>query len=68
MSKRESVTSDTIQAVAAQYAGQGLDPTRAEAYLAYAEPIYQMFEGLRALPLKDVEPAIVFQPVEGSES
>lgn len=68
MSKRKSVTRDTIEAVAAQYAGQPLDAARAEAYVGYAEPIYQMFEGLRALPLKDVEPGVVFQPVEVDRS
>jgi len=68
MSKRKPITADTLQAVSAQYAGQALNLERATTYLAYAEPVYQMFEGLRALPLKDVEPAIVFRPIEAKRS
>jgi hypothetical protein len=64
MSERKPVTSDTLAAVAEQIAGQPLDPDRAAAYADFAEPIYTMFEGLRALPLKNIEPAIVFHPIE----
>ena len=68
MSTRKTIERSTVEAVAAEFAGQPLDPERAEAYLDFAEPIYQMFEGLRGLPLKDVEPAVIFRPVERDES
>ncbi len=61
--KRESIRADTIQAVAAEYAGQPIDKERAEAYRAYLEPICELFSSLRKLPLKDIEPGVIFRPV-----
>ena len=61
--KREPISADTMQAVAAEYAGQPIDDARAKTYLGYMEPICEMFSGLRKLPLKDLEPAVIFRPV-----
>jgi hypothetical protein len=61
--KRESIRADTIQAVAAEYAGQPIDAERAEIYRAYLEPICEMYSNLRKLPLKDIEPGVIFRPV-----
>ena len=61
--KRESIRADTIQAVAAEYAGQPIDAERAESYRAYLEPICALFSSLRKLPLKDIEPGVIFRPV-----
>lgn len=65
MGKRKPVTAGTIGAVAAEMAGHPLDDARAEAYAAAYEPILQAIAGLRTLPMKDVEPAVVFKPFAG---
>tara|TARA_R110002096_G_scaffold5175_3_gene24192 strand:- start:4748 stop:4960 length:213 start_codon:yes stop_codon:yes gene_type:complete len=62
MNKREPVTATTVAAVAAQNAGHPLAADRAARYAQSLEPILQMVAGLRGLPLKDVEPAVVFRP------
>ena len=62
-SKRDPIRAATLQAVAAEYAGQPIDDERAKAYLDYMEPICEMISGLRKLPLKDIEPAVIFRPV-----
>ena len=64
MGKRSEITAETVAAVAAQNAGHPLDAARAAGYAAALEPILQQLEVLRGLPLKDVEPAVVFQPME----
>jgi hypothetical protein len=61
--KRSPIRAETIQAVAAEYAGQPIDKQRADAYLGYLEPICEMFSGLRNLPIKDIEPGVIFRPV-----
>ena len=63
MNQRKPIATDTIEAVAAEFAGQPVDGERAVSYRDLMEPIYQSFETLRGLPLKDVEPAVVFTPV-----
>ena len=62
MKKRTPITGDTIARVAAENAGHPLEAERAAAYAAAFEPILQLLDGLRELPLKDVEPATVFRP------
>lgn len=64
MGKREPITPETVAAVAAQNAGHPLEPERAAAYAAAFEPVLEQIAGLRKLPLKDIEPAVVFAPVE----
>lgn len=64
MGKREPITAETVAAVAAQNAGHPLDPDRAAAYAAALEPLLDQIAGLRRLPLKDVEPAVVFAAIE----
>jgi Asp-tRNA(Asn)/Glu-tRNA(Gln) amidotransferase C subunit len=66
MGERKPVTAGTVAAMAAENAGHPLEPERAAAYAEALEPILQAMEALRALPIKDVEPAVVFQPVEVS--
>lgn len=66
-SKRDPIRAATLQAVAAEYAGQPIDDERAKAYLDYMEPICGMISGLRKLPLKDIEPAVIFRPVMTDE-
>jgi Asp-tRNA(Asn)/Glu-tRNA(Gln) amidotransferase C subunit len=65
MGERRPITAETVAAVARENAGHPLEPERAAAYAEALEPILGMMQQLRALPLKDVEPAPVFTPVEG---
>ena len=62
MKKRTPITADTIAKVAAQNAGHPIDAERAAAYADAFEPILKLFDDLRELPLKDVEPAVTFKP------
>jgi len=64
MGIRKPVTAETVAAFAAENAGHPLELQRAADYAEALEPILQAMEALRNLPLKDVEPAVVFQPVE----
>lgn len=64
MGVRKPVTPETVAGMAAENAGHPLEPARAAEYAEALEPILQGMEVLRALPLKNVEPAVVFQPVE----
>ncbi|QOF75489.1 hypothetical protein IG197_34520 (plasmid) [Aminobacter sp. SR38] len=68
MAKRQTLMAQTVLDVAAQIAGQPVDEARAERYAAIHEPILQAISGLRAMPLKNIEPAILFRPVGGSSN
>ena len=54
----------TVAAMAAENAGHPLEGTRAAGYAEILEPILQQLEQLRALPLKEIEPAVIFRPEE----
>lgn len=64
MGERRPVRTETVSAVAAENAGHPLAPERAAACTEMVEMILKQMEILRKLPLKDVEPATVFHPVE----
>jgi hypothetical protein len=64
MGKRATITAETVAAVAAQNAGHPLEASRAQGYAQALEPILRQMEILRGLPLKDVEPAVIFRPIE----
>ncbi len=64
MSTRSPITAKTLQSVAAELAGQPIDAEKAAAHAEMFENIMQMVESLRSLPIKDVEPAVIFRPVE----
>ena len=66
-SKRPPIRTKTIQAVATEYVGQPISAARAKSYSGHIESIWEMLSGLRKLPLKDVEPAIVFRPTTADE-
>ena len=61
---RKPIRRETIEGVASEFAGQPIGSDQLEAYLAYLGPIYTLFDGLRSLPLKNIEPGIVFKPIE----
>jgi len=64
MSARSPITPSGIQSTAAELAGQPVDADKAAVHAEVFENIMQMIETLRDLPIKDVEPAVVFRPVE----
>ena len=67
MSARSPLTPNGVQAVAAELARQPVDSEKATAHAEVFENIMQMIETLRELPIKDVEPAVVYRPVERGE-
>ena len=64
MSTRSPVTAETLKFVSAELAGQPVSSEKAAAHAEIFENIMQMIESLRELPIKDVEPAVIFRPVE----
>jgi hypothetical protein len=62
---REPVTRTTIQAVAAGLADVPAPPEKAESHAAVFEPLMAMIAGLRSLPLKEMEPAVLYAAEEG---
>ncbi|MGR8950593.1 MAG: hypothetical protein ACU84Q_21330 [Gammaproteobacteria bacterium] len=62
MKRRTEMDAATISGVASRNAGHPLENERAERYTETMETLLQMMDSLRALPLKDIEPAIVFSP------
>ncbi len=64
MSKREKISAETVTAVAREVAGHPLAPESAKAYAGILEDMLGQLDQLRALPLKEVEPATVFRPIE----
>ncbi len=64
MNARSPITPKTLQSVAAELAGQPVSAEKAAAHAEIFENIMQMIESLRGLPIKDIEPAVIFRPVE----
>ena len=62
---RRPITSDLIQAMASQLNDLPASAEKARAHAAAFDELMTMIAGLRTLPLKDVEPAVVFAPQEG---
>ncbi len=62
---REPVTRATIQAVAAGLADVPAPPEKAESQAAAFERLMTMIVELRSLPLKEVEPAVLYSAEEG---
>ena len=66
MNARSPITPKTLQPAAAELAGQPVSEEKAAAHAEIFENIMQMIESLRGLPIKDIEPAVIFRPVERS--
>lgn len=64
MSKRQTLSTETVAAVARENAGHPVTAERAATYAGIMEDMLTQLEALRQLPLKDVEPATVFRPIE----
>ncbi|MSO69558.1 MAG: hypothetical protein EXQ98_04680 [Alphaproteobacteria bacterium] len=65
MTSRKPVDPKTLSAVASEIAGLRISAETAKNHAAIYEPILQGIEGLRRLNLKNVEPAVIFHPIEG---
>ncbi len=64
MSSRAPITAETIRSAAAQLVGRPVTPAVAAEHAASFEPLMEMIAGLRGLPLKEVEPPVVYRPEE----
>ena len=64
MTPRAPITPDTIQATAAEVVGQPVTPTVAAEQAAAFEPLMALIASLRALPLKELEPPVLYRPEE----
>ncbi len=64
MPNRSPITVETVMAIAKENAGHPLEPERAATCGEALEPILGMIDAIRSLPLKDIEPAPVFRPIE----
>ncbi len=62
MPNRRPLSCDTVLCVSTELAGNPLDPDRAVLVAGAMEPIMKLMDGLRTVPLKEVEPAVVFRP------
>ena len=62
---RQPVTSDLIQAMASQLNDVPASAEKAKAHAAAFDGLMTMIAGLRTLPLKDIEPAVIYAPQEG---
>ena len=61
---RETVTPEMIEAVARRLADVPMTPDKARAYAATVQALMTSIATLRSLPLKEVEPAVVYAPEE----
>ena len=68
MTSRKPVEPKTLSAVASEIAGLRISADTAKSHAAILEPILQGIDGLRRLNLKNVEPAVIFHPVEGRKA
>lgn len=64
MATRKPITPETIAGMAAELAGHPVTPAAAQKQAAVLESVMTMIAGLRALPLKEIEPAPVYRPLE----
>jgi len=61
---RKTIRPETMRAVADEMADIKLRGDELEARTAVMEALTESIAALRTLPLRDIEPAVVFQPVE----
>ena len=64
MTTRSPITPETLQSASAELAGQPISSEKAAVHAEIFDNIMQMIETLRELPIKDVEPAVTFRPIE----
>ena len=67
MTPRAPITPNAIQAIAAEVVGQPVTPTVAAELAAAFEPLMAMIADLRALPLKELEPPVLYRPEDNEQ-
>jgi len=63
MAARDELKVETLRALAAEIAGETYGPDQIATHQTVMTGVLDAIDKLRALPLKEVEPAVVFQPV-----
>ena len=61
---RKLVTQQTIKAISDEVADLPISPDRIEDHLSALISLLEGIDQLRALPLKEIEPAMIFYPIE----
>ena len=61
---QKDVTQQTIKAISDEIADLPTRPAAIEDHLATLSALLEGIEQLRALPLKEIEPAVIFSPIE----
>ena len=64
MEKRSAITPSTLESFASQIAGLRITQDVAKGHAEALEPIMEAIASLRDLPLKEIEPALIFAPEE----
>ncbi len=64
MTNRKPVARQTLAGIAAELADMPVSDDALEGHLSALTPLMREIDRLRALPLKDVEPAPVYAPIE----
>lgn len=64
MPPRKKITQATVKGVAGELAALPLAPRRAQLHAEVLEGLMSEIARLRELPLKDVEPAFIYRPLE----
>ncbi|TAM87416.1 MAG: hypothetical protein EPN41_07680 [Candidimonas sp.] len=64
MHRRTRVSAETLKRVSEQLAGIPVTSTLAEAHVDAIEALMRGVDDLRRLPLKELEPAVMFTPEE----
>jgi len=64
MEKHSAITSSTLENFASQIAGLPITPDVAKGHAEALEPIMEAIATLRDLPLKKIEPALIFASEE----
>lgn len=64
MTNRKPVARQTLAGIATELADIPVSDKALEGHLSALTPLMEEIDRLRALPLKDVEPALVYAPIE----
>jgi len=64
MPPRKKLRQTTIKGVASELAALPLGPGRAKLHAEMLEPLISEIARLRDLPLKEIEPAFIYRPIE----
>ena len=66
MHNRKPINPETIKNLSTELTGLPVDDEKAQIHAEVFETLMKKIELLRSLPIKDIEPAVVFRPVKRS--